>query len=93
MIGTILWALIGGAIIGALGRLAVPGRQNISIWVTIGIGIAAALVGGALAQWLGVGTTRGIDWILHLIQVAVAALFVWIAARIMANRTEAGQTR
>ena len=81
MIGTILWAIIGGAIIGALGRLLLPGRQNISIWLTIAVGIAAALIGGLIADWLGVGDTRGIDWIRHFIQIALAVLFVWLAAR------------
>jgi len=88
MIGTILWAIIAGAIIGALGRLVVPGRQNISVWATIGVGIAAALIGGAFAHWLGVGATAGVDWMRHLIQVALAALFVWIVARFAANRPE-----
>jgi len=90
MIGTILWALIAGAIIGALGRLFLPGRQNISIWLTIGVGIAAALLGGVFATWLGVGETRGIDWLRHAIQVALAVFFVWIAARVTANRPGGG---
>lgn len=85
MIGTILWAVIGGAIIGMLGRLLLPGRQNISVWVTIGVGIAAALLGGVLADWLGVGDTKGIDWIRHAIQIALAVFFVWIAARFMGS--------
>jgi uncharacterized membrane protein YeaQ/YmgE (transglycosylase-associated protein family) len=85
MIGTILWAIIGGAIIGMLGRLLLPGKQNISVWVTIGVGIAAALLGGVLADWLGVGDTKGIDWIRHAIQIALAVLFVWIAARFMGS--------
>jgi uncharacterized membrane protein YeaQ/YmgE (transglycosylase-associated protein family) len=85
MIGTILWAIIGGAIVGMLARLILPGRQNISVWVTIGVGIAAALLGGVLADWLGVGDTKGIDWIRHAIQIALAVLFVWLAARFMGS--------
>ncbi len=85
MIGTILWAIIGGAIVGMLGRLLLPGRQNISVWVTIGVGIAAALLGGVLADWLGGGDTRGIDWIRHAIQIALAVLFVYLAARFMGS--------
>ena len=81
MIGTILWAIIGGAIIGILARLILPGRQNISVWLTIAVGIVAALVGGLIADWLGVGETKGIDWIRHFIQIALAVLFVWLAAR------------
>ncbi|GAA4434952.1 GlsB/YeaQ/YmgE family stress response membrane protein [Phytohabitans houttuyneae] len=85
MIGTILWAIIGGAIVGMLGRLLLPGRQNISVWVTIGVGIAAALLGGVIADWLGVGDTKGIDWIRHAIQIALAVLFVYLAARVMGS--------
>lgn len=81
MLGTILWAIIAGTILGVLARLILPGRQNISVWLTILVGIAAALVGGLIADWLGVGDTDGIDWIKHLIQVVLAVIGVWLAAR------------
>jgi uncharacterized membrane protein YeaQ/YmgE (transglycosylase-associated protein family) len=90
MIATILWAIIAGTIIGVLGRLLLPGRQNISVWLTIAVGIAAALLGGAIADWLNVGETRGIDWIRHIIQVALAILFVYIAARAAGGRAPRG---
>lgn len=80
MIGIILSAIIVGLIVGALGRLVVPGRQNISIWLTIAIGIAAALIGGLIASALGVGNTSGIDWIKLIIQVALAAVGVALVA-------------
>jgi uncharacterized membrane protein YeaQ/YmgE (transglycosylase-associated protein family) len=80
VLGVIISAIVVGAIIGALGRLVVPGRQNISIWLTIGIGIVAALVGGLVASALGVGETRGIDWIKLIIQIALAAVGVSLVA-------------
>jgi len=80
VIGVIISAIVVGAIIGALGRLVVPGRQNMSIWLTIGIGIVAALVGGLIASALGVGNTSGIDWIKLIIQVALAAVGVALVA-------------
>ena len=43
--GGIITALIIGLIIGALGRLVVPGRQNIPIWLTMLVGVGAALLG------------------------------------------------
>ena len=46
MLGTIIGAIIVGAIIGALGRLLLPGKQNISLVVTILIGIVANLIVG-----------------------------------------------
>jgi uncharacterized membrane protein YeaQ/YmgE (transglycosylase-associated protein family) len=69
----IISAIVVGLIVGALGRLVVPGRQRIAIWLTILIGIAAAILGSLLATALGVGSTRGIDWIELFIQIALAA--------------------
>ena len=76
----ILSALIVGLIIGALGRLVLPGRQAIPIWLTILIGIVAALIGTFIANALGVGDTRGIDWIELIIQIALAAAGVALVA-------------
>ncbi len=73
MISTLIGAIIAGAIIGSLARLVLPGEQNLSMGLTIGIGFAGALVGGLIAQAVGLDNTSGIDWIKHIIQVAVAA--------------------
>ena len=70
-------AIIVGAIVGGLGRLVVRGRQNISLLMTLVIGIAAALIGTFIAQQLGFSYTRfGIDWLELAIQVALAAVGV-----------------
>ncbi|XVS68252.1 GlsB/YeaQ/YmgE family stress response membrane protein [Actinosynnema sp. CA-299493] len=76
----IISALIVGLIIGALGRLVLPGKQSIPIWLTIVVGIVAAFIGTFIANALGVGDTRGIDWIEVVIQVALAAVGVSLAA-------------
>ncbi|MER7455904.1 GlsB/YeaQ/YmgE family stress response membrane protein [Micromonospora sp. NPDC126480] len=73
-------AIIIGLIIGALGRLVVPGKQNIPIWLTLLIGVAAAFLGTLVAGALGVDDTRGIDWIELAIQVVFAAIGVAVAA-------------
>ncbi|WP_432929342.1 GlsB/YeaQ/YmgE family stress response membrane protein [Microbispora sp. CA-135349] len=85
----IISAIIIGLIIGALGRLVVPGRQAIPIWLTAVIGIIAALIGTAIAGALGVATTRGIDWLELIIQVGLAALGV-IAAVALFRRKSVG---
>jgi len=90
MIGTILWALIAGVVLGYLGKLLLPGRQNIPAWATIGAGVAAALLGGLIADWLGVGETAGIDWTKHLIQVILAIGAIWLVARMMSGRRGTG---
>ena len=58
----IISAIIIGAIIGALGRLVVPGRQSMPVWLTVVVGIVAALLGSVIANALGVQTTPGVDW-------------------------------
>ncbi len=77
-------AIVVGLIIGALGRLVVPGRQNIKIWLTLLIGVAAALLGTVIAGLLGVDDTRGIDWIELALQIGLAA--VGVAAVAAAQR-------
>lgn len=79
----IFTAIIIGAIIGFLGRLVVPGRQNISIWVTLIIGIVAALLGTLVARLLDVADTSGVDWIELLLQVGFAAVGVALIAGTM----------
>ena len=76
----IITAIIIGAIIGALGRLVVRGRQNISIIVTIIVGIVAALLGTWIASLFDVSDTNGIDWLELLFQIVLAAIGVSIVA-------------
>ncbi|MEV6816189.1 GlsB/YeaQ/YmgE family stress response membrane protein [Micromonospora sp. NPDC051296] len=73
-------AIIIGLIIGALGRLVVPGRQRIPLLLTLLIGIVAAILGTLVAEVLGVAETRGVDWIELAIQVAFAAVGVSLVA-------------
>ena len=73
-------AIIIGLIIGALGRLVVPGRQNIRIWLTLLIGIVAAILGTLVAGAIGVADTPGVDWIELALQVAFAAVGVAIVS-------------
>jgi uncharacterized membrane protein YeaQ/YmgE (transglycosylase-associated protein family) len=75
-LGILIWGLLAGIIIGPLARLVLPGKQDISLPMTIVIGAVGAIIGGLIAQWLGVGDTDGIDWIRHAIQIGVAALAI-----------------
>ena len=50
MIGFIITLIVVGLIAGALARLIVPGKQNLSILATIVLGIVGSFVGGFLAN-------------------------------------------
>ncbi|MER7411341.1 MULTISPECIES: GlsB/YeaQ/YmgE family stress response membrane protein [Streptomyces] len=82
----VISAIVIGLVIGALGRLVLPGRQRIGLLWTLLVGVVAALVGTAVAGALGVADTRGIDWIELAIQVVLAALGVGALERAKAGR-------
>ncbi|MFD0889683.1 GlsB/YeaQ/YmgE family stress response membrane protein [Streptosporangium algeriense] len=85
-IASILGAIVIGAVVGAIGRLLLPGRQPIGWVLTVVVGIVAALIGTAIAQVLGVATTNGIDWIELVMQVVLAAVGVGLVASMRRSR-------
>ncbi|WP_406207678.1 GlsB/YeaQ/YmgE family stress response membrane protein [Kitasatospora sp. NBC_01560] len=73
---TLIWALVVGLVVGLLAKLVLPGRQPVPLWLTVLLGLVGALVGNVIASALGVRHTDGVDWIRHLLQVAVAAALI-----------------
>jgi hypothetical protein len=90
IVSTVIGAIILGAILGYVGKLLVPGRQNIPAWATIGVGFVAALIGGVIAAAAGVGDTRGVDWWKLLIQVGFATAGIALVARMMGGSSSSG---
>lgn len=76
----IISAIIVGLVVGALARLLLPGKQNISIILTILIGLVAAFIGGFIGNAIGAGDGDGFSWITLLIQVVLAVIGVAIVA-------------
>ncbi len=88
MIGTLIGAVIAGLIIGALGRLLVPGKQEISILVTLVIGVVASLAAnlilGAIFGYTGGG---GISWWYWIVGAILAAVDIVLYGRMAAGRS------
>ena len=83
----IITAILIGIVVGALGRLVLPGKQPIGMLLTILVGIVSALIGTALARAIGIPTaTGGIDWMELLVQVVVAAAGVALVAALLRRR-------
>jgi uncharacterized membrane protein YeaQ/YmgE (transglycosylase-associated protein family) len=71
----LIWLAFTGLIIGALGRLVLPGTQRISLLATALIGIGASLLGGILANLFDAG------WLVRfLVAVALAAIGITLFA-------------
>jgi uncharacterized membrane protein YeaQ/YmgE (transglycosylase-associated protein family) len=74
MLVSIIAAVIGGAIVGALGRLVLPGAQNIGWLKTIGVGVVASFIVNIVASGLG-------PLLSTILAVLVAAGLLWLAIR------------
>lgn len=68
--------VITGLIVGALGRLAIPGPNPMSIGLTIAVGIGGAFVGGFVAFLIGAGIA-----IAFILEVLAAAGIVYLMQR------------
>lgn len=75
-LGYIIGLIIFGLIAGALGRLIVPGRQRMSILVTILVGIAGAFLGGFIGRALFGGEGGGL-----ILAALASALIVFVLTR------------
>jgi uncharacterized membrane protein YeaQ/YmgE (transglycosylase-associated protein family) len=87
MIGTIISAIIVGAIIGALARLVMPGKQNIGVVMTIVLGIVGSFLGSWLTHQFGYSNSNG-GWevIPFLVGVVVAVVLIAIYVAVTGKR-------
>ncbi|MEU5640316.1 GlsB/YeaQ/YmgE family stress response membrane protein [Streptomyces milbemycinicus] len=79
-----LWAIVVGLVLGVIAKAILPGKQNIPLWLTTIYGILGAIVGNAVAGWVGIRHTSGVDWGRHLLQLAGAVLIVAVGTRLYA---------
>jgi uncharacterized membrane protein YeaQ/YmgE (transglycosylase-associated protein family) len=68
---------LSGLIVGGLARLALPGPDPMSIWMTILIGLAGSFIGGLLMLAITGGRNAGGI----VVSVAVSTLIVYLIRR------------
>lgn len=91
MIGSIILALIVGAIIGLVARLVMPGKQDIGMLMTVLLGALGGLIGSAVASRFGYHNANGgIAWIPFFIGVAAAVVLIAIYEAVRGRRTRTG---
>jgi len=84
-IESIFGAIIIGLILGVVGRALAPGKQDIPIWLTIVVGMAAALIGTLIVGPFR-DTSGWFDWTELVAQIVLAVVGVIIAAGMYGNR-------
>jgi len=72
----IIWFIIVGAAVGALGRLLHPGRDPMGWLLTIAIGVISLLVAGLISD----------GWLAFIIGVVVAIVLVVLVGRMIDRR-------
>jgi uncharacterized membrane protein YeaQ/YmgE (transglycosylase-associated protein family) len=72
----IIWFIIVGAVVGALGRLLHPGRDPMGWLLTIAIGVISLLVAGLISD----------GWLAFIIGVVVAIVLVVLVGRLVDRR-------
>jgi uncharacterized membrane protein YeaQ/YmgE (transglycosylase-associated protein family) len=79
LIGTIISWAVFGLIVGAIARFLYPGRQPMSILMTMVLGVIGSLLGGLVSWMFGFdpqeGAFQGAGWIMSILG---AIIVVWI---------------
>jgi len=78
--------LVAGLVIGALARLIKPGRQNLGILATLGLGLVGSLIGGTIAQFFGTGSIWELNVIGFVLAVVASVLLIGVAESIAPKR-------
>lgn len=65
-----------GLVVGIVARLLVPGRQHLTVWMTLLLGVLGSVVGGVVANVLGTGDIFELNIIGSLVAFASAVVLV-----------------
>ena len=83
----IIGFLVAGLIIGALARLIKPGRQQLSLLMTLLLGIVGSLIGGVLASLIGTGSVGELNVLGFIVAVIAAVLLIGVAEEFSRDKT------
>ena len=83
----IIGFLVFGLVVGAVARLIKPGKQNLSILATLGLGIVGSLIGGVVATLLGTGKFTELNIIGAIVAIVAAVLLIGVAESVTGKRS------
>ena len=78
MIGFVVFGLV----VGVLARLVVPGRQHLSLGMTLLLGLLGSVVGGVVANALGTGDIFELNVVASLVAIAAAVVLIVLGDRV-----------
>jgi uncharacterized membrane protein YeaQ/YmgE (transglycosylase-associated protein family) len=75
----IIGFLVFGLVVGALARLIKPGKQNLSLLMTLLLGVVGSLIGGVVATALGTGSFTELNILGAIVAIIAAVLLIGVA--------------
>ncbi len=71
--------IVAGLLIGGLARLIRPGAHDLSLLMTLMLGLVGSLIGGTIANLLGTGDIFELNVLGFLVAVVSAVLLIGLA--------------
>jgi uncharacterized membrane protein YeaQ/YmgE (transglycosylase-associated protein family) len=81
LVAVLLFLVLGGFILGALARLAVPGPDPMPFWLTVAIGVGGSIIGGLVMDELLFGRTGSL-----VLAYVAAVVLVILYRRVVQKR-------
>ena len=81
MIGFVLFGLV----VGVLARILKPGRQNLSLFVTLLVGLAGSVIGGFVANFIRAGDIFELNVIGSIVAIVSAVVLLAVAEGMAAS--------
>lgn len=82
----IIGFLVFGLVVGAAARLIKPGKQNLSVGMTLLLGVAGSVVGGSAASFLGTGSIMELNVLGAIVAIVAAVMLVGTAEGMSAKK-------
>jgi uncharacterized membrane protein YeaQ/YmgE (transglycosylase-associated protein family) len=75
----IIGFIVFGLVVGAVARLIKPGKQNLSLLMTLLLGLAGSVIGGLVASALGTGDIFELNVLGAIVAIIAAVLLIGVA--------------
>lgn len=84
---SIIGFLVFGLFVGAIARLIKPGKQNLSLLMTLVLGVVGSLIGGVVASLLDTGDIFELNIIGAVVAIIAAVLLVGTAEALSSKKS------
>ena len=81
MIGFIVFGLV----VGIIARIIKPGKQNLSLLATLGLGLVGSVIGGTIASLIGTGDIFELNIIGAVVAIAASVGLVGTAEQLTSS--------